>query len=143
MQNGNTLQLTATILPTNATNKNVVWSSLNPKIVSVSSTGLCTAKMPGQCIIRAMQDKIKKTIRITVTQSLLRRNIVIEKNSSCIIKLNNNIDNYILKNNSEDIIDCEYNNNSWKISGKRKGEATLIIEYLYKDEVGILNVSVV
>jgi hypothetical protein len=99
--------------------------------------------MPGQSIIRATQGKIKKTIRITVKQYLLRRNIVIEKNSSCIIKLNNNIDNYILKNNSEDIIDCEYNNNSWKISGKTIGEATLIIEYLDKDEAGILNVSVV
>jgi subtilase family serine protease len=143
MQKGNTLQLTATILPANATNKNVVWSSLNSKIVSVSSTGLCRAKMPGQSIIRATQGKIKKTIRITVKQYLLRRNIVIEKNSSCIIKLNNNIDNYILKNNSEDIIDCEYNNNSWKISGKTIGEATLIIEYLDKDEAGILNVSVV
>ena len=61
----------------------------------------------------------------------------------CFIQYLKIIENFILKNNSEDIIDCEYNNNSWKISGKKIGEATLIIEYLDKDEAGILNVSVV
>lgn len=143
IQKDSTLQLTATILPTNATNKKIVWSSSKSKIVSISSTGLCTAKLPGQCIITAKQGTIKNTIRITVTLNLVSKNIVIEKNKSCIIKLNNNIDNYILKNNSEDIVDCDYNNNAWKITGKTIGEASLIIEYLDKDEAGILNVSVV
>jgi len=35
-------QLTATIIPTNASNKDVTWSSSNPSVASVNSTGLVT-----------------------------------------------------------------------------------------------------
>lgn len=40
-----TYQLTATITPSNATNKAVTWSSTNNEYVTVSSTGLVTAKV--------------------------------------------------------------------------------------------------
>ena len=40
---GNTLQLTATINPSNASDKSVTWSSDNTNIVTVSSSGLVTA----------------------------------------------------------------------------------------------------
>ena len=36
---GNTIQLTATVSPDNASNKSVTWTSANPSIASVSSTG--------------------------------------------------------------------------------------------------------
>lgn len=41
---GKTYQLTATVAPSNATNKAVTWSSSNNEYVTVSSTGLVTAK---------------------------------------------------------------------------------------------------
>lgn len=39
---GQTLQLSSTVLPANATNKNVVWTSSNSLLASVNSTGLVT-----------------------------------------------------------------------------------------------------
>jgi len=42
-----TAQLTATVTPANATNKNVVWSSASTSLSTVSSTGLVTYVGPG------------------------------------------------------------------------------------------------
>jgi len=47
-----TFQLEAIISPSNATNKNVIWRSLNTSIASVSSTGLVTALSTGTTKIR-------------------------------------------------------------------------------------------
>lgn len=41
---GDTYQLTATVTPSNATNKNVTWSINNTDYATISSTGLVTAK---------------------------------------------------------------------------------------------------
>ena len=43
LREGETLQLNATVLPANADNKNVTWSSSDSSIVSVSKDGLLTA----------------------------------------------------------------------------------------------------
>jgi len=39
--------LTATVLPSNATNKSVTWSSSNPDVISVSSSGVIKGVAPG------------------------------------------------------------------------------------------------
>ena len=43
--------LKATVLPGDATNKNVMWSSSNPKIVSINSNGVMQALRPGNAVI--------------------------------------------------------------------------------------------
>lgn len=49
---GNTLQLTATVIPEDATNKNVTWSSDNNAVATVDSNGLVTLVSPtGSCNI--------------------------------------------------------------------------------------------
>ncbi len=48
---GNTRQLTATVAPTNATNKNLTWSSSDNNIATVSPTGLVTAVAAGNATI--------------------------------------------------------------------------------------------
>ena len=48
---GNTLQLTATIVPATALNKDVTWSSSNTAIASVDANGLVTAKTTGNATI--------------------------------------------------------------------------------------------
>ena len=50
---GETATLTATVKPTNATDKKVTWKSTNPKIATVSSSGKITAKTPGNTSITA------------------------------------------------------------------------------------------
>jgi len=50
---GEAEQLTATVLPDNAANKNVSWVSGNAGIAAVSQTGLVTAKSAGEATITA------------------------------------------------------------------------------------------
>lgn len=65
---GSTLQLTATVTPSNATNKNVNWKSSNTNVATVNSSGLVTAKTPGQCTITATAaDGSGKSASCTVT----------------------------------------------------------------------------
>lgn len=53
MEQGATLQLTATVSPSDATNKSVTWSSSSPDIAYVGGSGLVTAVKPGTCSIVA------------------------------------------------------------------------------------------
>ena len=53
MATDSTLKLTATVSPTNATNKNVKWTSSNTKVATVDSTGKVTAKTYGKTTITA------------------------------------------------------------------------------------------
>ena len=50
---GETAQLTATVLPDNATNKKVTWSSNAPGVATVDSSGKVTAVAPGTATITA------------------------------------------------------------------------------------------
>ena len=67
---GNQQQLTATILPANASNKNITWASSNTSVATVNSLGLVTSVAPGTCNITVTtQDGEKKAIAvITVNQ---------------------------------------------------------------------------
>ena len=50
---GGTKQLTATVAPSNATNKTLKWTTNNANIATVSNSGLVTAVAPGNCTITA------------------------------------------------------------------------------------------
>jgi len=68
---GQTGQLTATVQPSNATNKNVSWSSSNTSVATVNSSGLVTAVAAGSATITVTtQDGGKTaTCAVTVTSS--------------------------------------------------------------------------
>lgn len=53
LNKGETVQLTATVLPTDATDKTVIWSSSNNDIASVDNNGEVTAVGPGTATITA------------------------------------------------------------------------------------------
>ena len=61
------IQLTATIAPSNATHNEVVWSTSNPAIATVSSTGHVTGVVPGNAIITATAVDGGKTNAASVT----------------------------------------------------------------------------
>lgn len=72
MTEGETEQLTASVYPTNATNKNVNWSSNDKSVATVSSNGLVTAKSAGTATItcRAADGSGKyATCKVTVEAS--------------------------------------------------------------------------
>ncbi len=64
-----TVQLTATVLPTNASNQNVTWSSSNSAVASVSSTGLVTALTAGSANITVTTVSGSKTAIASVTST--------------------------------------------------------------------------
>ena len=67
---GKTATLTATISPSNTTNKTVTWTSSNTKVVTVNSVGVVTGKSIGSAIITAKTSNGKTaTSTITVVSS--------------------------------------------------------------------------
>ncbi len=64
---GDTTRLSATVLPANATNQRVVWSSSNTSVVSVDGSGLVRGMSPGMATITATTDEGRKTASSTVT----------------------------------------------------------------------------
>ena len=80
---GTTLQLVATISPSNTTNKTIAWSSSNTSVATVSSNGLVTALKPGTASITATtQDgsNLSATCQLTV-QKQLASSITLSQNS--------------------------------------------------------------
>ena len=70
LEKGQTLQLNATVEPTNATNKNVTFSSSNTAVVTVTSSGKVTAKDVGTAIItvKTVDGEFTASCVITVTK---------------------------------------------------------------------------
>lgn len=66
---GDELQLTATVAPANATNKNVTWSSSDETVATVSSTGLVTALKAGTATITVTTVDGSKTATCDLTIS--------------------------------------------------------------------------
>jgi hypothetical protein len=67
---GNTGQITAAILPSDATNKTVAWKSSDTSIAEISSSGLVTAKKNGKVIITATatdKNTVTATKEITIS----------------------------------------------------------------------------
>lgn len=71
---GGTLQLTATVLPEDATDKSVTWSSSNESVATVSSNGLVTAKGEGEATITCTAGDgsgVTATCEVTVQPSTI------------------------------------------------------------------------
>ena len=71
IENGNTLQLTATVSPSNATNKAVTWTSNNTSVATVSSNGLVTAKGAGNAkiTVKTADGNFTAQCNVSVTSS--------------------------------------------------------------------------
>lgn len=63
---GATLALTATVAPTNATNKTVTWSTNAPSIATVSALGVVTGVAPGSATISATTQDGGFVARVTI-----------------------------------------------------------------------------
>ena len=64
---GDTVELTATVTPDNATDKTVTWKSDKEEIAKVDATGKVTAVAPGTATITVTTDDGKKTAECKIT----------------------------------------------------------------------------
>lgn len=62
IQIGETISLTATVQPSNATNKTITWSTSNSSVATVSSSGVVTAKSNGTATITAASSNGKTAV---------------------------------------------------------------------------------
>ena len=70
MTAGTKYTLKATITPSNATNKNVTWSSSDPSVAGMAAGGVINAKKAGTCTITAKTNNGKTAIcKVTVNPS--------------------------------------------------------------------------
>lgn len=67
---GENSTLTVTINPSNATNKNVTWSSSNKSVATVDSNGKVVAVGPGTAVITAKVGNKTVTCTVTVTENV-------------------------------------------------------------------------
>lgn len=76
---GKSVQATATISPSNATNKNVTWSSSNESVATVDQTGKITAISAGTAQISVTADDggISAKVTINVTSDIITTNLKI------------------------------------------------------------------
>lgn len=68
---GNTVRLTATVLPENATDKSLVWSSSEQDIVTVDNEGNVTAVAEGNAVITARNGEVSATCEVSVVSDRL------------------------------------------------------------------------
>lgn len=81
LEAGQTKNLTATVTPSNATDKSVTWSSSNTNVAIVSSSGVVLAKAGGTCTITATNSGGQKaTATVNVTSGSLK--ICVDGNSN-------------------------------------------------------------
>lgn len=74
MTEGDETTLTATVQPSNASNKTLVWKSDNPNVVSVDNDGLVIAKAPGTATITvsaADGSGVSATCSVTVSAAII------------------------------------------------------------------------
>ena len=83
---GDTLQLTATVLPANATNNGVTWFSLNPSFATVNSSGLITAISAGSATItvRTADGNYTATCTLTITGTVAVTSVNLNKTAATV-----------------------------------------------------------
>ena len=78
--------LTATVLPENATNKNVTWSSSNNNVATVTSNGIVSPLSNGSCTITVTTVDGGKTATCSVTVTTKITGITLDKSSAKVEK---------------------------------------------------------
>ena len=75
LDSGDTLKLSAEVLPANATAGSVLWTSSDPTVASVDENGTVTAKSKGHVVIRAETEDgfASDSCEITVRNRLFKR----------------------------------------------------------------------
>ena len=132
---GNTLTLTATVLPADATDKSVEWSSDKEDVAAVDANGRVTAKGNGEATITVTTKDQGKTASCEVTVAQWVTSISLDKTSlsleigeevtlsvTSILPDNANDKSYNWSSSDSAIASVD---NSGKVTAKAKGKATI------------------
>ena len=84
---GATLQLVATVSPSNAVNKNVIWKSSNESVAAVDANGLVTTKGNGIATITATTVSGGKTATCTVTVKIAPTGVYMDKTTATLTEV--------------------------------------------------------
>ncbi len=90
LQKGKSMTLHATVMPSNATNKAVAWSSSNPNIVSVSN-GTLSAKKTGSAVVTAQAGNFQASCTVRVVQKIISASKLSISPRTCYISLYNSV----------------------------------------------------
>ena len=78
---GDSMTLTATVAPSNATNKNVIWTSSDPSVATVSQSGVITAIKAGSTTVVATTVDGEKTAACEIVVIVPVNSISLDKES--------------------------------------------------------------
>ncbi len=130
-------KLNATVTPTNATNKNVIWKSSNPKVAKVDSKGKVTTVSKGTCIITATSladSKVKATCKVTVVQKVVSvklsaKSKTIKKGKfftlkATVLPTNANMKSVTFTSTNKKVATV---NSKGKVIAKKSGKTTIIV----------------
>ena len=128
---GETFTLTATVLPEDAANKSVTWTTSNKKVAVVDKNGKVTAKAGGTAIIKATTTNgITATCKITVASVQLNTSkITLQKGkSTTVVKIiertpsKDKVQSYKSSNKKVAVVD-----KNGKVTAKATGKATITV----------------
>ena len=150
---GATGMLTADVVPANATNMNVTWSSSNNAVATVSSGGLVTAVSAGNATITVttVDGNFSAQCVVTVPQSsqtfqpgdfvLYSNNVVINNNAMVTgnVIIGNGTNMVYIHNNSNFLGDVYVNTNLTVNNNACFGKSTLPVQLLVKGSVTFHN----
>lgn len=90
---GKSKKLTTTIMPSNATNKNIIWRSSDENIATISEEGVITAKKKGLVDIIATSSNGKTNkIQINIREELKKEKITSQNTTTTSAIINNNVE---------------------------------------------------
>ncbi len=142
---GFTTQLTATVLPETATNKNVTWSSEDNNIATVDQTGLVTGVNNGETKIKCVTEDGAITRECVVTVNGFRRSSSVFTNFGKIetnvayntkVEDGKNYKDYIVDTSNDEYMEFRFNR------GETKEWASLLAWYAQLDTITSLDVEV-
>lgn len=128
MLSGETVQLTGTLTPNMADNKNVIWNSSNKKVAQVNNNGKVTAKKVGIATITAKTEEGGKTVEciITVTEKQYAGK---KANDKPVLKVGNyNFDSVLIEVSSSKTFDgfiLYYDNEESDVKLKKRDRNTM------------------
>lgn len=143
-------QLASTLVPANADNKTVTWSSSNPSLISVSEAGIVTALRPGTANITCISGTLQATCAVTVPTGydvLDIQNVTVGDSALCYYNINsyNNYSGYITiegdKAMTNNLAFKVADGATYEIINQYQNEKTVVVTYKNLQKVYDFNYS--